>query len=70
MLIFTMLIKLASSCDKNSEHCCKTSALLLKYLHYHERYSAINNWISHWCKVLSFNLTTLMQDTLDITGAD
>jgi len=29
---------------------------------------SLNNWISHWCKVLSFHWTTLMQDTLDITG--
>ena len=29
----------------------------------------LNNWTSHWCKVLSFHWTTLMQDTLDITGA-
>jgi len=28
-----------------------------------------NNWISHWCKVSSFHWTTLMQNTLDITGA-
>jgi len=30
---------------------------------------SLNNWISHWCKVSSFQWTTLMQDTLDITGA-
>jgi len=29
----------------------------------------LNNLVSHWCKVLSFYWTTLMQDTLDITGA-
>jgi len=28
-----------------------------------------NNWISHWCKVSSVHWATLMQDTLDITGA-
>jgi len=28
----------------------------------------LTNWISHWCKVLSFQWTSLMQDTLDITG--
>ena len=30
---------------------------------------SINNWISHWCKVSKFHWTTLMQNTLDITGA-
>ena len=32
------------------------------------QYYSLNNWISHWCKVLSFHWTTLMQDTLDITN--
>jgi len=30
---------------------------------------SLNTWTSHWCKVLSFHWTALMQDTLDITGA-
>jgi len=29
----------------------------------------ICNWISHWCKVSRFHCTSLMKDTLDITGA-
>jgi len=29
----------------------------------------LNNWFSHWFKVLSFQWTTLMQDTPDIAGA-
>ena len=32
---------------------------------------SLNNWISHWCncEVSCFHWTTLMHDTLDITGA-
>jgi len=29
----------------------------------------VNNSMTHWCKLLSFHLTTLMQDALDVTGA-
>ena len=36
--------------------------------HWTQRYS-LNNWISHWYKFSSFRWTTLIQDTLDITGA-
>jgi len=36
--------------------------------HWAQCYS-LNKRICHWCKVASFHWTTLMQDTLDITGA-
>jgi len=29
----------------------------------------IDHFENHWCKVSRFHWTTLMQDTLDITGA-
>jgi len=30
---------------------------------------SLKKWISHWCKASCFHWTTLMQDTLDVTGA-
>jgi len=37
-------------------------------VHHSAQCYSLNNWIPHWCKVSSFNWTTLVQGTLDITG--
>ena len=34
-----------------------------------EQCYSLNDWICHWCKIWSFHWKTLMQDTLDVTGA-
>jgi len=39
------------------------------YAHHWVQCYSLNNRISHWCNVSSFHWTTLMQDTLNITGA-
>ena len=38
-------------------------------VHNWAHYYSLHNWISHWCKVSYLHWTTLMRDTLDITGA-
>jgi len=54
--------------DKHFHNLNKISTMaIVTVLSWKIRCCWLNNWISHWCKLLSFRWRTVMQDTLGIT---